>query len=325
MGFVNGDFETGDFAPGWVNSGAASIVDYAPHTGTFHLYLEAYRDNGPPIVVHGSAIHQTLGGLAVGNVVSPELWVNHDISGTTTGFLTVQADPLGGTNFTETIGHKQGSSFPAGYSLWLPGSVIAGAGAVTVRIAMDQDWGPFTGQDAILVDDVDASVSFGKVVMPSRKRIALEKIAEKLMGIRGSASGYFSDLGGRVYTVLVPPDANANIQTPYACLVPVGDGRPSSLDGIQQGEEHVWTARLYVFLRDDEANRLTSPIGAELADLEEDILKAIMTDVTLGKTVNHARVLAYEDSAGLKPGEDYGECMFVVECRQYLDVEVMGP
>ena len=151
------------------------------------------------------------------------------------------------------------------------------------------------------------------------KRLAIERLTTMLSGIRGAASGYRVDLEGRVYPVLIPPDVEPSVRMPYGCVVNVGTGTYGDPDSSVI--DRTFTLRLMFFLKETSSNRLQSDLAGRLADLEDDVLRVILLDPTLGGAVKLIRPIAQETASGFVPEEDYGELVITVELWQIVDVD----
>jgi len=319
----NPGFESDLPAP-WTLVGESAVRDdLVPHGGAKCLYLYALFSQfgaGEPLV-QNSRTYQRAIAATPGVPMQIFFWVNPDGAGNRTR-LRCEIDTYGRHSFTSLVFIRSKAELQPGWSYQQTAAFIPQANSVSVQFDVPQDWGPINGSGFFLVDDVSDTFE-PETSEGLRKRLVFNALRSVLLGITGPGAGYASNLGGRVYPVLILPDAENAVQTPYVCMVDVGSGVYGDKNATLY--ERIWTMRVFGFVREGSSDRMSSDVASRLADLEDDLVKAVMQNEHMQQTVQLARIVNQETSAGLGSGDDYGEVMMTLELTQWIAPDSLAP
>lgn len=170
------------------------------------------------------------------------------------------------------------------------------------------------------VDDVMLVKADLGAVMAVRKWAAINALHAQLKTIDGV--GYRSDLNDRVYGRLITPEDGVSIQMPFLSCPLLQESQTYEMhnDSVMSR----WRHRIHGFVGDNSSTPTTTDAAQSLADLHDDMIKALIEDLTLGGTVRDVSIIATNTFAGVLEGEKYGELVMDVELLQVFQRSDLG-
>lgn len=151
---------------------------------------------------------------------------------------------------------------------------------------------------------------------------AYAALLDRIRSINGSAGGFHTDLGGRVYEKLILPGIDVEVKMPYACVPMVDDEDIIRTEG--QLVEVRWPATVYLFVAEQDTSGLNPTAPKQCADLRDDVLKALLGDWTLGGKAQDVKLATIRTLAGADDA-DYGEVQFPLIVHQIFGRDDLGP
>jgi hypothetical protein len=156
------------------------------------------------------------------------------------------------------------------------------------------------------------------------KLAAISNLRSALLAITGAGSGYRTNLGGRVYTVLATPDVLPDSSLPYVC-VPLLDEEQTFSDYDDSVIESRWRQTIFAYVGERESDPLETTTTADAANVCDDIVKAVLADLTLAGAVRTTRLVSASTVSGLKAGEpEFAEVVVVLEFTQVFTRDELG-
>ena len=171
----------------------------------------------------------------------------------------------------------------------------------------------------------DAALDVPEPSVPAvAKWTAHQKLLERLRAINGSPGGYWHNLESRVYPVWASPAERAELTLPFMVVPLLGEETTYALEGRHVRRD--WTWVVWAFLAEQASNDLETSQVEAVTKLEDDLVRALSSDYTLGGSVLSLDIGVPTSIAGLRPGgHDYGEVRFPLRLTQVFQRSQLGP
>lgn len=147
------------------------------------------------------------------------------------------------------------------------------------------------------------------------KHKAIDGMVARLQTINGAPGGYNHNLGGRVYTTLITPEEQTDPTLPYCCVILVDDNQ--SYDHQDTWVETEFDLAVFGYVAETSPAFMNSQAVRATAKLHDDIVRAILGDLSLGGAVRDTMLRSASSSAGVRATEpDYGEVVVIPRVKQ---------
>lgn len=153
---------------------------------------------------------------------------------------------------------------------------------------------------------------------------AFSDLLTALKGIRGPGSGYWTDLGGRVFTRDLDPGSGTEM--PFGVLVMSSE----DVEESDEDERYAWSVQTIAaafWIPDDSSDPGESAAMEIALKLRDDVRKAVHV-VFRGADVNgvkDADVVRAVVGAGAGGGQPFGTLEVTIRWRQMQDLATLGP
>ncbi len=293
--------------------------DTEPHTGTWSAKLRSQR-GGVPTPLAGK-VEQLGIPVASGTVVTVSFWVklwtlsrpSHQFSVTLYDggspvvlYTTTVADHTSTYGFDWVL-----LSFPHTMSGSTLGLEFLAFATDIIEVSAAKWW----------VDDVSVPLVLEGLMKGKAQAISL--FMERLLTITGPPT-FFSDLAGRVYNRLVTPEEHEGLVLPYLCVPLLEEGQ--SYPHFDRLTRTAWAMTIYGFAPERLAhNQIDSSGAVAIANLHDDIVKAILEDMRLGRYLNAPVDLLRTDSISGVDDSKYAELEMEFSMGLNFSKEDLGP
>lgn len=305
---IDPGFEQGDAAWEFLVS-AERRNDISAHGGEWLAYLFARGGIGET----SSLVRQSAIPVTAGERRALTFWYRSQVPGGTQ--LGASVDYFGATFFPPEVSQwtlfvsdvydVPGSTAEIVFNVPVPGSATSGAWEV---------------DDVSLLLESELSA---EAVMQRGKYEAYSALVDVLTGINGDTGGYYHDLSTRVRTSWqTPEEVGDRVYEPYLCLP--FDGNSEQVEAIQsQIYKTTWRQNIYGYVAEGSSELATSSAIEAVCHLRDDILRALMADLTLGGRVRESRIATLETTAGI--GLGYGTVMLEIIFEEWFTRDQLGP
>ena len=153
---------------------------------------------------------------------------------------------------------------------------------------------------------------------------SMTKLIELLKGQIVGAPGFYHDLEGRVFNRLITPGEHDDLKLPFLCVPLIEEAQTYPvLDRLTQTQ---WEATVYAFASDRLAHDMLDSEGPrDISHLHDDVVKAFLSDCTLGKTLNAPITILSCNSISGTDDEAYSEFQMRIQLALNFSKDDLGP
>jgi len=189
-------------------------------------------------------------------------------------------------------------------------------------IASTGSWPPTIRWANWLLDLV--SIQMGVPEAMKGKATAFQRFIDLLKTIQGPPFHHM-DLGGRVFNRLITPEEMPGLELPYVCC-PLFEEQ-QSYPHFDQAVQTKWNQSLYLFTEDLKLGDRVDTTGARtISELHDDVVKAVLRDMTLGGLLNGpVNLLSCNSIAGVDDETPYAEAEMVFQKSMNFGINDLGP
>jgi hypothetical protein len=156
------------------------------------------------------------------------------------------------------------------------------------------------------------------------KWTAYQRLIERLKTINGAGGGFWTDLGGRVYSTWFTPATHPEMALPYLTVPLLNE--PSAYIKRGRSLDRSWTWSIWAFVGEIQSDALSTSQIEAATKLEDDLSRVLGFDDTLGGSVRSVELGPVEILAGARlGGSDYGELRWPITLNQVFQRDQLGP
>lgn len=184
-----------------------------------------------------------------------------------------------------------------------------------------QIYGAETGISFWTIDD--CSLEIAEEQMGRGAYRAYKAVFDAYLGIAGQASGYYTDLGGRVYPRILKPDQMGQAALPYACLALFTEDAPAAIFERHMRDRIRIQCVIFVAGNERSMDPETSTVRA-VADAFED-QRQMFLRWTPTEAVQSLTPYRHQLYAGVPDGIDWGEAWMTFDAEYFCSADDLGP
>lgn len=318
---TNPGLESGD--TGIVRSGLAVISDAEARSGTYSGLLQSRQNALGPDGV--SQIEWNAIAVDPGLTLTWSYYYNGD--GATSSDeselvaeVAYASDPTGWTEIDRITIPTKGT----GWTLRGPFSLNSSNGVLRVRLRStnEDETGSAVFWDRWYVDDLVVAQGDVGTEMAIRKHAAMTNLRAQFLKIQGPTSGFRTQLGDRVYDVLILPEDSPEIARPYLCMPLLTEEQDYVIE--EKSVLSSWRVRVHLFVDETQPSPTETTAAQSLADAHDDLIKTILEDYTLGGECADLNIISSNSFCGAMTGDRYGELVLDLQLVQRFQRSDLG-